>query len=26
MTWLYCSAIAVLLGAEINLRLRSAND
>jgi membrane protein len=26
MTWLYCSAVAVLLGAEINLRLRTAKD
>lgn len=26
MTWLYCSAAAVLLGAEINLRLRTASD
>jgi len=26
MTWLYCSAIAVLLGAEINSRLTTAND
>jgi membrane protein len=26
MTWLYCSAAAVLLGAEINLRLKSAKD
>ena len=26
MTWLYCSAIAVLIGAEINLRLRAARD
>jgi membrane protein len=26
MTWLYCSATAVLLGAEINSRLRTAKD
>jgi membrane protein len=26
MTWVYCSASAVLLGAEINLRLRTAKD
>lgn len=26
MTWLYCSAIAVLIGAEINSRLRAAKD
>ena len=26
MTWLYCSASAVLLGAEINSRLRTAKD
>ena len=26
MTWLYCSAIAVLLGAEINSRLTTAKD
>jgi membrane protein len=26
MTWLYCSASAILLGAEINSRLRSAKD
>ena len=25
MTWLYCSAAAILLGAEINSRLRTAN-
>ena len=26
MTWLYCSAIAILLGAEINSRLPTAKD
>jgi len=26
MTWLYCSATAVLIGAEINSRLRTAKD
>ena len=26
MTWLYCSATAVLLGAEINSRLRTAEE
>jgi membrane protein len=26
MTWLYCNATAVLLGAEINSRLRTAKD
>ena len=26
MTWLYCSAAAVLLGAQINSRLRTAKD
>ena len=26
MTWLYCSASAVILGAEINSRLRTAKD
>jgi membrane protein len=26
MTWLYCSAIAVLIGAEINSRLRATRD
>jgi membrane protein len=26
MTWLYCSAIAVLIGAEINSRLRAAKE
>jgi membrane protein len=26
MTWLYCNAAAVLLGAEINSRLKSATD
>ena len=26
MTWLYCSATTVLLGAEINARLRTAKD
>jgi membrane protein len=26
MTWLYCSATAVLIGAEVNSRLRTTKD